>query len=275
MTTETLTPHRVITASRPRRRCRPRDARNPFGYGRDAYFWALIASVVVFVTGAVFSLREGITELLHPVAGSTFLAVYVVLAISLALDGISLTQSSRQLRSEALGLHRDFLDQLALTSDPTLRAVFAEDAAAIAGDLIALASISMHHLLGSSTPEGFAAVLIGLLLVGVGAQLARRNHDFLLGEQASPVTHGLVRAVLVGFPDVVAVHELLVSFVGPRQLWVLARVAISNDLGSVDLQALIRTIETTIEGSSRYIIRVDITPVGMLQQDQPVATPKS
>ncbi|MDQ6852078.1 MAG: cation transporter [Actinomycetota bacterium] len=42
---------------------RPGDDQHPFGYGREAYFWALIASVVVFVGGAVFSLREGIIEL--------------------------------------------------------------------------------------------------------------------------------------------------------------------------------------------------------------------
>ena len=36
-----------------RRSVRPADSRHPFGYGRDAYFWALLASVVVFVAGAV------------------------------------------------------------------------------------------------------------------------------------------------------------------------------------------------------------------------------
>ena len=43
-----------------RRSTRRPDDRHPLGYGREAYFWALIAALGVFVAGAAFSLREGI-----------------------------------------------------------------------------------------------------------------------------------------------------------------------------------------------------------------------
>ena len=43
-----------------------------------------------------------------------------------------------------------------------------------------------HQATGPSTPEGVAAVLIGLSVVGVDVQFARRNRDFLLGERAPP-----------------------------------------------------------------------------------------
>ncbi|MEY2589660.1 MAG: hypothetical protein QOJ67_1644, partial [Acidimicrobiaceae bacterium] len=52
--------NQVLLLVAQRRSTRPRDDRHPFGYGREAYFWALIASLVVFVAGAVFSLREGV-----------------------------------------------------------------------------------------------------------------------------------------------------------------------------------------------------------------------
>src|SRR6185295_9857228 len=46
----------------------PPDERHPLGHGRVAYFWALIASLAVFVSGAFFSFRQGVEELLlqHP-----------------------------------------------------------------------------------------------------------------------------------------------------------------------------------------------------------------
>jgi divalent metal cation (Fe/Co/Zn/Cd) transporter len=40
-----------------RRSNRPSDDQHPLGYGREAYFWALIAAIGVFVTAAAFSLR--------------------------------------------------------------------------------------------------------------------------------------------------------------------------------------------------------------------------
>jgi len=51
----------------------------------------------MFVTGAVFSFREGIPELLHPVPLESFAVVSVVLAVSVVLDVTSLLQSVVQL----------------------------------------------------------------------------------------------------------------------------------------------------------------------------------
>ena len=256
------TGNQVLLLVAQRTSIRPRDDRHPFGYGRAAYFWALIASVVVFVAGATFSLREGVVELVDPVRATSFAVVYAVLAVSVVLDSVSLWRAVRQLRAEARLLRRDFLDQVMLTSDPTVRAVFAEDAAAIAGDVIAIAGVALHQATGSSLPEAFAAVLIGILLVAVGAQLARRNHDFLLGEQAPPAVKADVRAFVTGYPGVIAVRELLVTFVGPRQLWVLARVDIDDNLRGDEVESLVRSIEAGLQQRSEYIARVDVVPIG-------------
>jgi len=48
------------------------DSQHPLGYGREVYFWALIAALGVLVAGAAFSRREGISELIHPSATSSF-----------------------------------------------------------------------------------------------------------------------------------------------------------------------------------------------------------
>jgi cation diffusion facilitator family transporter len=246
---------------------RPADDRHPFGHGRDAYFWALLASVGVFVAGSLFSVREGITQLLDPTAAESFAVGYVVLVVAAALDLVSLRQAVRQLRSEAQVFQRNLLDQLLLTSDPTSRAVFAEDAAAIAGDAIAFVGLALHQATGSPIPDGVAAVLIGLLVAGVAWQLARRNHDFLLGEQAPDAVRADIEGFLVAFPGVVGVRELLVTFVGPRRVWVLARVDIDDELRGVDVEALARSIESDLEAASPYVMRVDIVPIGAAPPD--------
>ena len=52
-----------------RRSTRRPDDRHPLGYGREAYFWALIAALGVFVAAAAFSLRKGIA--LNQITGSS------------------------------------------------------------------------------------------------------------------------------------------------------------------------------------------------------------
>ena len=61
---------------------------------------------------------------------------------------------------------------------------------------------------------------------------------------------------------VVAVRQLLVTFVGPRRLWVVARVDIDDSLRGDEVEALTRSIESGLEARSPYITRVDVVPVG-------------
>ena len=69
------TGNQVLLLVAQHRSARPRDERHPFGYGRDAYFWALIASIGVFVTGAIFSLREAGIAAAMPVDDPATVAV--------------------------------------------------------------------------------------------------------------------------------------------------------------------------------------------------------
>jgi len=120
-----------------RRSSRHPDDRYPLGYGREAYFWALIAALGVFVAGAAFSLREGIAELIHPGATSSFAVAYAVLAVSAVFDLVSFRQSAGQMILRGRRYSRGLIDESKVTSDPTLRAVFLEDAVSVSGDIIA------------------------------------------------------------------------------------------------------------------------------------------
>src|SRR6266702_4181712 len=135
-----------------RRARRPPDRTHPFGHGREAYVWSLFAAVGLFVVGAAVSVTRGIQELIHPEPAERFLVGYVVLAVSFVLEGISFLQSVRQARSEAEPLQRDLIEHVLATSDPTLRAGFAEDSAALAGLVIASAAVA-GAVLSLSAPD--------------------------------------------------------------------------------------------------------------------------
>ena len=240
----------------------PADEDHPLGHGRAAYFWALIAALGVFVTGALLSIREGVLELLRPEPTTSFTVTYVVLAISLLLEGTSLLRAYRQLRDEAADLERAFTEHVRLSSDPIARAVFAEDAAAVAGNVIAGTGIALEQLTGSTIPDAVAAVLIGLILGYVALELARSNGDFLIGRRAPPEIEADVRKTILRQRGVTAITELVVTFLGPRQIRVLARVDIDDGLTGAQVKSVIRRIEDSLCGSSPFIERVDVVPAG-------------
>jgi cation diffusion facilitator family transporter len=245
-----------------RRSSRPPDTRYPLGHGREAYFWALIAALGVFVVGAAFSLRDGIEELIHPSATSSFTVAYVVLGISAVLDLMSFRQSAGQMSRRARYYHRDLAQESRVTSEPSLRAVFLEDAVSVFGDVIALAALALNQITGSSIPQGVAAVVIALVMIRVSLRLIQRSHDFLVGawvwaeeeegnrdaggftQPLRPAEEERVRAFLLGYPGVTAIRELLFTFVGPGRIWIVARVDIDDGLRGAQVKSLVRGIES-------------------------------
>ena len=263
-----------------RRSSRSPDDQHPLGYGREAYFWALIAALGVFVAGAAFSLRQGIEELIHPSVTSSFAVAYIVLAISTVFDLVSIRESAGQLNRRARRYNREFLEESRVTSDPTLRAVFLEDAVSIGGDVIAFAALALNQITGSSLYQGVAAVLIAVVIIRVSLRLISRSHDFLVGAWSGaaggpqgrdvagftqpfrPAEEETVRAFLLGYPSVTAIRELLVTFVGPGRVWIVARVDIDDALRGAQVKTLVRGIESGLKDESEIFYRVDIVPIG-------------
>ncbi len=49
-----------------RRGKRPPDARHPFGYGNEIFFWSFVVAILIFALGGGIAIYEGIQHLLHP-----------------------------------------------------------------------------------------------------------------------------------------------------------------------------------------------------------------
>src|SRR3954451_6555392 len=154
-----------------RRSRRPADRAHPLGHGREAYVWSLLAALGLFVAGAAVSVTHGVQELLHPTSATNYLVGYVVLAVSFLLEGISFLRSVRQATPTAKLMERDLIGAVMASSDPTLRAVFAEDSAALIGLVIAAVGLGGHQLTGSSAPDAVGSILVGLLLPEVATFL--------------------------------------------------------------------------------------------------------
>lgn len=254
------TGNEVLLLVAERRSRKPADERHPLGHGRRAYFWALIASLGVFTIGAMLSVRQGILTLVAPEPIKSFRVAYIILAIAFVLDSVSLIQAHGQLRDEARALNRGFLEHLDLSSDPIARGVFAEDAAALVGNGIAFVGIVLHQLTGSSLPEAIAALVIGLLLGIVAIQLAQRNGAMLIGTQPSAGFRQRIGARIEAVEGIQAVSELLATFIGPRRIWVVARVAVDAELNATELETTATAVERALKRESPFIARVDVVP---------------
>ena len=231
-----------------RRANRPRDATHPFGYGREAYVWSMFAAFGLFTVGAVVSIAHGVQQL-GAAEGDheNYLIGYIVLAISFALEGTSFLQALRQTRGEARRLGLRPLRYVEATSNPTLRAVFVEDSAALIGLVIAAAGMGLHQLTGDPIYDAVGSIAVGVLLGVIALFLIRRNREFLIGQVVRPEVRNSVLITLLNLPEIDAVTFLHLEFVGPGRVFLVASVDLTGDQSERQLAQRHQAIEDLLE----------------------------
>lgn len=231
---DTFTEALLLTALR--RSDRPADRKHPFGYGKERYFWSLLAAVSIFASGAMFAFYEGFRTLFQDAEQEVDPTVgYIVLGLAFLLECVSWTQAFRQVRSSAAAEGRGIRDFLEVSDDPTVKTVFLEDSAALIGLVLAFSGLGLHQLTGSHVWDGVASLLIGVLLAVVAYVLARTNRGLLIGRQADPVMVKAIWKQLSDVPEVDAVVDVLTMLIGTDRVLLCARLDFDD---SVTVSAL-------------------------------------
>lgn len=231
------TVNEVLLLAALRRSERPADRRHPFGYGKERFFWSLIAAVSIFAGGAVFAFQEGIGALFEGSHDQPRIWVaYLVIGLSFLIEGVSWRRAVRQIRAEAAEHGLSIREHLRRTDDPTSKTVLLEDSAALIGLVLAAAGIGLHQLTGSSVWDAVAALLIGVLLSVVAYALGRTNRYLLIGRQADPRLVYAVRDRLAGEPEVETVVDLLTMVIGSDRVLLCARLDFVDSLSAGDLE---------------------------------------
>jgi hypothetical protein len=58
------------------------------------------------------------------------------------------------------------------------------------------------------------------------------------------------------------VHQLLVTFLGPDQVWILARISVRPSLRADEVAALVSDLDAGIHQASQSVSRIDIITAG-------------
>ena len=250
-----------------RRSRRPADSRHPFGYGKERYFWALLAAVAIFVLGAGFSIIEGIQAIFHPEPIAELIVVYSVLGISFVFEGISWLRAYRQLRREAAAQGLRTIEHLR-NAEPAVKTVAFEDTAALIGLALAGLGVTLSAVTGLEYFDGAASIAVGLLLIVVAFVLGRDNMVGLIGQGLPDEVVERIRAEIEGTPGVDAVLEVLTMRLGPDAVLVVAEVDLDDSATAASVEMLAEKIDQQIRQEFPMVrhLYLDPTPAERLPQ---------
>ncbi len=227
------------------------DAKHPFGYGKEAFFWSFLAAIFIFVAGAAFSVFEGVRTLLqedsHERSGTELAIAFAVLGMAFLFESVSFVVAVRGLMAGARRRGWSILRYIRHSPDLTIKTVFYEDGAALTGLTLAAAGLFLSEATGSEVWDGVASLGIGLVLTAVAFILGLQARNLLIGASANSQTLAGINATLATFPEVERVVRILTMQLGSHTVLVSGELQVSPNLTLEEAEILLERIDARLE----------------------------
>ncbi|WP_424936210.1 MULTISPECIES: cation diffusion facilitator family transporter [Bacteria] len=226
------------------------DREHPFGYGRERYVYAFVVSIILFSVGGLFAIYEGVEKLTHPheLDKAWWWLPLVVLVVAIGLESFSLrtaVRESNQVREKG----QSWIAFIRRAKAPELPVVLLEDIGALVGLVFALFGVGLTILTGNPVFDALGTLMIGALLVLIAIVLGIETKSLLVGEGANDADHDRLVAAIENGDEVERLIHIKTLYLGPDELLVAAKVALTSDKPIREAAGDIDAIEARIRAA--------------------------
>ena len=231
---------------------KPADNEHPYGYGKDAYFWALIASIFMLGVISTTSVTTGYESAVagRPIADEALaiggLLISILLesiAVYIAVTGLIRSVS---IQSGKPASYKHLIQAFHKAESPALKLVMLEDVLSLGGALIALVAVLLVRSLHIHSIDGVGALLIGLLLGGMAIILAYENRSKLIGASATDDIERSIYVTTMNYPPVRDIVDMKTMVMGPNRVIAHLRIELDPTISVAKMDKMTVKLEKLI-----------------------------
>ena len=235
---------------------KPANARHPFGYAMELYFWSFVVAILIFGLGAGVSFYQGLRRVFEPHSITDPYINYMVLGLAIVFEGAVWIFAFREFRR--IKGRRGWLDEVRASKDPTVFTVLFEDTAAMLGLAVALFGVAASDLLDMPVLDGVAAMAIAAILAVTAALLAYECKGLLIGEGAHPRVVRGIRRLAGEQSGVKTINEVLTMHLGPTDVLANLSLDFIDGIAAEQVEATVSELEQAIKAAYPEVTRIFI-----------------
>ncbi|MDG1994872.1 MAG: cation diffusion facilitator family transporter [Emcibacteraceae bacterium] len=234
----------------------PSDKEHPFGYGKELYFWSFCVAMLIFAVGAGVSLYEGVHRIIEPSEVTSIHINYIILGLAMCFEAYPWKMAYDEFNNRRG--KRGIVDAIRRSKDPSLFAILFEDTAAMLGLATAMIGLFIGDYFDIPQADGFASVVIGLILATTAAVLAFECKSLLIGEAADSAVVDSISKLFEDHPSIETINEVLTMHFGPKDILLNLSLDFKNDISAGDVEDIITEFEKKIKELHPDIKRIFI-----------------
>lgn len=232
----------LIGIRRSRRRA---DRRHKFGYGKEIYFWTLIAGLIMLTITATMSIHEGWQRVVSPQPIANVPVALAVLAIGIITNSYAFMLSYRRLRTAhtKLPVWATFTKSVLVET----KATFILDLMGTVSGVFGLIGLSLYLSTGAAQYDGLGAIMIGITTAALAIMLMIDVKDLLIGRGASSEVEARIRSATRNIDGVDGVLDLRTMYIGSERLLVNMELNIDKSLKTQEIEQLMDLIKADVK----------------------------
>lgn len=229
------------------------DSKHPFGHGRMEYLSGLLVSMAIVVVG-IELLRSSVDKIRSPRPIDAGYLTLGILAVSILIKGYMFFYNHRiGTKLNAAGMKATALDSVS-------------DAIATTAVLIA----AVVQRISGWQIDGYVGALVALFILYAGGRSVWETVQPLLGQMPDPELVEQIEQIVLTYPEVQGIHDLVVHDYGPGRLMVSLHAEVD---GTDDIYVLHDAIDRAEQELHRTlhceaVIHMDPIAVGDEATDQ-------
>jgi cation diffusion facilitator family transporter len=231
---------------------------HPFGYGKEQYFWSLIAVFLIIGVTSTVSFYSGLHRWLNPDKIEFVAVAYIALIVSVFSNGYAFMLSFGKLRGKKSlsKLPREFIE----SSDVAARTTLVLDGAGTLAAIFGLGALLSYGITGNSKFDGLGAMAIGVLLLILALVLLFSIKGLVTGRSASNRIKKKITCAALEVPQVNSVLDLRTMVMGPESLLINVKIHIKDDLSTDEVEKVIDAVRENISKNVAGRIHLSVEP---------------
>ena len=238
-----------------RRSKRTADHNFQFGYGREVFFWVLIAGIIMFAGTGGASLYFGYQQLVNPGPVESVWIAMVMLVIGFMTNFYAFRLSLKRLAQRSNG--GSVWKQLLSSSIVETKATFVIDLLGTLAAVFGFTALLLFIITGHEQFDGIGSIVIGLSMMVGACLLLRDVHDLIVGKAVDATTSQEIIAAAVSVDGVNEVLDLRTMYLGSERLLVIMEVHIEDNRHTDEIEQITDNI--------KHVVHKRIPIVGHIQ----------
>ena len=224
---------------------RKADNNYPLGYGREIFFYVLVASLFMFAGTGLVSFIIGFSNFRSPSPVDNIWLAFIMLLFGLISNGYAFNVSRKRLRL-TLGSKAALL-RVYKSSMVETKATFIVDLLGAISAIIGLISLALLMLSGQNAFDGIGSMAIGSVMMASSILLVLDAKSLIVGRAVAPhVTKEIIKAV-TSVKGVLSVLDLKTMFLGSGRLLIIVEAHFDDALTADQIEQASDKIKTVVK----------------------------